>query len=804
MAVSLYTSRVILATLGVDDYGIYNLIGGFITLFSFISHALVTAMQRFFNVSLGKGDKEEYQRIYSMGINIFVLFSVFLLLVGETIGLWFVKTQLNIPEGRETAALWVYQISIITLIVNLFRTPDNASIIAHEKMGFYAYISIFEALLKLGIVYLLTLIDIDKLILYVLLYLASTVLINVIYVFYCRKNIPECRYSLMWDKGLFKRLVSFSGWSMLSGGARVLKSQGDAYLLNHYYSVAVNAAFGVAAQVYNAVNMFLTNFQTAFRPQLVQSYAAGEMVAHYRLVSRSARMSYFLLLLIVVPVAFNLDGLLGLWLKEVPEYTLQFCLILLMAYLVDAIGAPLATSVNAQGNIKGMQIWSSVLLLVGLVASFVFLRSGAEPWIVAIITFAVHVGFMLVYMYYARKLCYVKMRSFFRQVVLPIVGASVLSLVIPVVIRNWGNSGFWMVMAKCATDLAWVAAAVFVLGLAKEEKEYVKSLILRILKINKSQLYDNQQIPPPPPSPVLIIGFNRPDTTQQVFDAVRVAQPATLYFAVDGPRPGKEGEKEKVQQVRDIIKQVDWPCEVHTLFREENVGCGFGPAGAITWAFENEDRMIVLEDDCVPSQSFFRFCNEMLERYKDDTRINIVSGRSHWHGSKFFAKYDYLFTRYAHTWGWATWKRAWDEFDIRMSDVPEFVADGGAENIEQDNARAKRRNRNLLKKYEAIDEEVTHSWDSQWSYTRFKTGLGIVPSHNLIHNIGDVGTHSNAVVNTDMAAEEMPEKLRHPRFVMVNREYENYHYKNHIRKKPSIIQRAWNKLNREIRKRGSR
>ena len=248
MAVTLYTSRVVLATLGVDDYGIYNLIGGFITLFSFISHALVTAMQRFFNVALGKGEKEEYQRIYSMGINIFVLFSVFLLLVGETVGLWFVKTQLNIPEGRETAALWVYQVSLASLIVHLFRTPDNASIIAHEKMGFYAYISIFEALLKLGIVYLLTLIDFDKLILYVLLYLAATVLINMVYAFYCRKHIPECRYSLMWDKGLFKRLVSFSGWSMLAGGARVLKSQGDAYFLNHYVTIEPELYFNISTK----------------------------------------------------------------------------------------------------------------------------------------------------------------------------------------------------------------------------------------------------------------------------------------------------------------------------------------------------------------------------------------------------------------------------------------------------------------------------------------------------------------------------------------------------------------------------
>ncbi len=300
-------------------------------------------------------------------------------------------------------------------------------------------------------------------------------------------------------------------------------------------------------------------------------------------------------------------------------------------------------------------------------------------------------------------------------------------------------------------------------------------------------------------APVLLIGFNRPDTMQQVFDAVRITTPEKLYFAVDGPRPSKEGEKEKVQQVRDIVKQVDWPCEVHTLFREENVGCGFGPANAITWAFENEDRLIVLEDDCVPSQSFFRFCNEMLERYKDDTRINIISGRSHWHGSKFFEKYDYIFTHYAHTWGWATWKRAWNEFDIRMSDVPEFVAEGGAINIEQDAALGRKKNKILLKKHATIDEEVTHSWDSQWSYARYKSGLGIVPSHNLIHNIGDVGTHSNSIENTDMAAEEMPDNLRHPRFVMVNREYEAYHYRHHISRHPSILYRAWNKLRRVIR-----
>jgi len=483
MAVSLYTSRVILDVLGVDDYGIYNLIGGFVTLFSFISQALVGSMQRFFNVSLGEKDTEQYKRIYSMSINIFAIFSLFLIVVGETVGLWFVKTQLNIPEGRETAALWVYHITLATLIVNLFRTPDNASIIAHERMSFYAYISIGEAVLKLAIVFALQAFGHDKLISYVLLYLASTVLINVWYRFYCKKHIPLCCFSWIWDKNLGKQLVSFSGWNLLTGGSQVLKSQGDAYLLNHYYSVAVNAAFGVAAQVYNAVNMFLTNFQTAFRPQLVQTYAAKEMDEHYRLLYRAAKFSYYLLLLIVAPVAFNLNALLGLWLKEVPQYTSQFCLILLMAYLVDAIGAPLATSVNAQGNIKGMKLWSSVLLLVGLALSFVFLRRGAEPWIVAVITFAVHVGFMVVYMYYARELCNVRLRKFFGQVIIPLSRVTLLAVIIPILIENVRFEGS-MVLISFAISLIWVAVSIYILGLTTEERKYVMELVLNIKKIN--------------------------------------------------------------------------------------------------------------------------------------------------------------------------------------------------------------------------------------------------------------------------------------------------------------------------------
>ena len=341
MAVTLYTSRVVLAELGVDDYGIYCLIGGIISLFSFISNSLINAMQRFFNVALGKKDEALFQRIYIMSINIFVIFSAILFLVGETVGLWFVANKLNIPEGREVATMWVYQLSLVTLVVHLLRTPDNAAIIAYERMGFYAYLSIGEAVLKLAIVFLLQLFVCDKLILYVWLYLAATLVVNIAYKLYCYKQFPVCRYHFLWDKKLSSELVSFAGWSLLSNGTRTITMQGENIFLNQYHSVAVNSARGIASQVYNAVNTFLANFQTAFRPQLTQTYAAGEKEQHFNLLFRSSRFSFYLLLVLIIPISFNLDIILDTWLVEVPQYTKEFCVFVLLAYLADALATPL-------------------------------------------------------------------------------------------------------------------------------------------------------------------------------------------------------------------------------------------------------------------------------------------------------------------------------------------------------------------------------------------------------------------------------------------------------------------------------
>lgn len=289
-------------------------------------------------------------------------------------------------------------------------------------------------------------------------------------------------------------------------------------------------------------------------------------------------------------------------------------------------------------------------------------------------------------------------------------------------------------------------------------------------------------------TPVLLIAFNRPDTTSVVFEQIRKAKPSKFYFAVDAPRERKgEEEKELNQTVKDLVHLVDWDCEVHTRFSDVNQGCGFGPANAISWAFETEESLIVLEDDCVPVPTFFSFCDEMLERYKDDERVTIIGGRSHHSNSSFFDKQDYLFTHYAHTWGWATWKRCWNKFDIFMKDFPEWLAQGGAYNILPNKKHAEFFNKRFEDVYRTIYAEVSHSWDMQWVYARIKEGgLGIVPCKNLISNIGcGNGTHTSTDFK-DIPSAEMPSSLRHPSFVLINNLYEELHFCHSFMKRHSV------------------
>lgn len=469
LGVSLYTSRVILKVLGIDDYGIYNLIAGFVTFLAFISNALVSAMQRYFNVALGKNDVQNYKDVFSMSINILVGFSFLILLVGETLGLWFVTKHLNIPLERYGAAMWVYQISLLTFIANTLRTPFHASIIAHEKMSFYAYVSLLEVFLRLGMVFLLTVISGDHLIMYALLYLLVIVLVNAIYMIYCRNRFHECRYEFKKDKVLLKDLMSFSGWTLMGQASVVIKNQGEAILINRFFTVAANAAMGVASQVANALEMFVSNFQTAFNPQLIQSYASKDYESHKNLLFRASKFSYFLLLIMLIPIVANIDFILNLWLQEVPEYTNYFVTFILISYLFNAISNPFATSLFATGNIKKYQISLACSFMCGLIIILFVLSLGVPPYSVSIVAIGIQFSLMLFRLYYSHKYIGFSYVRFMSNVILPIIAVSILSVIVPYLLSRWADNTFKS-MLSMLLEVIYTGLLILFIGMNHNER----------------------------------------------------------------------------------------------------------------------------------------------------------------------------------------------------------------------------------------------------------------------------------------------------------------------------------------------
>ena len=479
MGVSLYTSRIILVALGIEDYGIYNLIAGFVTFFVFISNSLVKSMQRYFNVALGKGDYNYYTEIYSMSMNILFLISIFILLIGETVGLWFVKSQLNIPSERMTAVMIVYQASLFTFIVNTLRTPLHASIVAHERMSFYAYISIFEVVLRLSVVFLLIKIPYDHLATYAILYFFLIGTVNFIYLAYCKRNFSECKYIYNPNRQLFKEMLGFSSWSLLGNSAVVVKNQGEAILVNRFFSVAVNAAMGVSSQVVNAIDMFVTNFQTAFSPQLTQTFAKDNAKEHYLLLVRSSKFSFYLLLLLVIPIVFNFDFLLSLWLKEVPMYTKEFCVFILISYLVGAISSPLSISIMASGEIKYYEISHALVFIFGLAVVYVMFKLGAPPYSAAIAAVLIHALMLMVRLYYCHRVVGFSYKDYMASVIYPVVLVACLSTSVCVFLQS--TIEIWPI-ARLFLYLIITGATVYLCGINENERRFFINIVSKKLK----------------------------------------------------------------------------------------------------------------------------------------------------------------------------------------------------------------------------------------------------------------------------------------------------------------------------------
>ncbi len=376
MVVSLYTSRVVLSTLGVEDYGIYNIVGGVIAMLSFLNDSMSGATSRFLTFELGKGDNSKLKRTFSTAIVIHLCIALVILLFFETIGLWFFKNKLVIPDNRLVAAHVTYQVAIISSMLSIIQTPFNASIIAHEKMSVYAYVGILNVVLRLLIVYLLVIGNYDKLILYSILQLIVSIVIILIYLIYCRLNFAETRVGLHAYKEFFRPMLSFSGWDMFGNVSVMARTQGVSILLNMFFGPVANAAAGVATQVQSAVMAFASNIVTAVKPQLVKYYASNEYDSMFELLTNSVKLSFVLLSIITIPIIVEIDFILNLWLEIVPENTSIFCVFTLIFNLFAVISLLLATIIHATGKVKRISLINGCLYILVLpVTYFVFKHS---------------------------------------------------------------------------------------------------------------------------------------------------------------------------------------------------------------------------------------------------------------------------------------------------------------------------------------------------------------------------------------------------------------------------------------------
>lgn len=416
MAVGLYASRVILQTLGISDYGLYNVVGGVVAMFGFLNSTLSTSTQRFLNIEIGKGNSDSMKKVFSNALFLHLLLVAIVLFLAETVGLWFLMNKLVIPEGRETAAMWVYQFSIVAVCVQIFQLPFMSSIIAHERMSVYAYVSIYEGLAKLVILFILQLLEYDKLILYGALILLVQLSVAIIYNIYSRNSFNEASFHISKDKGMFHEMLGFSGWNVFGNLASVCNSQGLNIVLNLFFGTAINAARGVAFQVHGLVTQLVNNFQLAVKPQVVKYYAAGQQKEMTDLVFNAAKYSAYLMMLVNIPLILEIHPLLHLWLGEYPDYTPVFVGIILFRSIITSMTGTIVMVVHASGYLKKVGIYGGGVLLSVLPISYILFRIGFSPIIPFIVNIFAALGEAFFELYWMHHYIKFPIARFYKEV----------------------------------------------------------------------------------------------------------------------------------------------------------------------------------------------------------------------------------------------------------------------------------------------------------------------------------------------------------------------------------------------------
>lgn len=478
MGVTLYTSRVVLQQLGVSDFGVYNLVAGLVAMMGFFNAAMSSATQRYLSFDLGKGDLVRVQKTFSATLTIHLGIGILVVLLAETLGLWYVNNVMIFPEERIKAVNIVYQFSIATFILNIIQVPYNALIIAHERMSVYAYVSIVEALMKLGIVFLLVYFGDDKLITYAVLTFIVALITRLAYQIYCRRNFEESRYRFEYDQPFYKELIGFTGWNLFGNVAVVVKGQGINLLLNSFFGTLINATYALTLQVQGAINLFVHNFQLAVNPQIIKSYSQGLLQKTHSLMFMSSKLSYFLMLLLVSPILLNTTMVLEFWLGTPPDRMVIFVQLTLVNVLIDSISGPLMTGAQATGRIKWYQIIVGTLIFLNLPLSYFLLKIvDGKPEIVFYISIVISLFSLCFRLYFLKVIMELNLSFYLKSVLARILLVSVIvALPIYWLRQMMTNISFPMFLLEAILLTIFNLTVVFFLGLTKDERQ--KSLTL--------------------------------------------------------------------------------------------------------------------------------------------------------------------------------------------------------------------------------------------------------------------------------------------------------------------------------------
>lgn len=473
--IGLYTSRVILEVLGVNDYGIYNVVGGIVSMFAFLNSAMTAASQRFISFELGSRNFEKLKKVFSTSIEIHLVIAFIIFLLTESIGLWFLNTKLNISPDRMVAANWVYQSAILSFMLTVVSVPYNACIVAHEHMQAFAYISILEVVLKLVIVFLLIIIPYDKLIIYSILVLSVALIIRVIYGSYCKKHFSECSFYLIYDKKLFREMFGFAGWSLIGNLGFAIKDQGSNIVLNLFYGTVLNAARGVAIQVNGVVSSFSSNFIMALNPQITKQYASGNIDQSINLVYAGCRCSFYLLSIITVPILINIDYILSLWLgANVPLYTSEFLFYTLWASIIASMATPIVNALHATGKIRAFQVIIFFIMICEMPLTYLILSLGYEPYYMMFATlFVTFVGLIARFILLKQQVNKYSISYFIFNILIKNLTLIIISYGISLIIKNNLPENFLYFIITTLITFFITISIIYSLGITKKERVLV-------------------------------------------------------------------------------------------------------------------------------------------------------------------------------------------------------------------------------------------------------------------------------------------------------------------------------------------